>query len=74
MVLEAWLPHKQPVCPLGRPHHLMVIKSAAGTASTSAVGNTAGALLSCGLFAEGDQVFSGAGTLNVTYTARLTTS
>lgn len=52
----------------------LIIKSAAGTASTSTVGNTAGALLSCGLFAEGDQVFSGAGTLNVTYTARLTTT
>lgn len=52
----------------------LIIKSAAGTASTSAVGNTAGALLSCGLFAEGDQVFSGAGTLNATYTARLTTT
>lgn len=52
----------------------LVIKSKAGTASTSTVGNTAGAILSCGLFAEGDQVFSGAGTLNATYTARLTTS
>lgn len=52
----------------------LIIKSSAGVASTSTVGNTAGALLSCGLFAEGDQVFSGAGTLNVTYTARLTTT
>lgn len=52
----------------------LIIKSKAGTASTSTVGNTSGALLSCGLFAEGDQVFSGAGTLNVTYTARLTTT
>lgn len=52
----------------------LVIKSKAGTASTSTVGNTAGAILSCGLFAEGDQVFSGAGTLNATYTARLTTT
>lgn len=45
----------------------------AGTASTSTVGNTAGAILSCGLFTEGDQIFSGAGTLNATYTARITT-
>lgn len=52
----------------------LVIKNKAGTASTSTVGNTAGAILSCGLFAEGDQVFSGAGTLNATYTARLTTT
>lgn len=52
----------------------LVIRSKAGTASTATVGNTAGAILSCGLFTEGDQVFSGAGTLNVTYTARLTTT
>lgn len=52
----------------------LVIRSEAGTAATSTVGSTAGALLSCGLFAEGDQVFSGVGTLNVTYTARLTTT
>lgn len=51
----------------------VVIKSKAGTASTSTVGNTAGAILSGGLFVEGDQVFSGAGTLNATYTARITT-
>lgn len=51
----------------------IVVRSKTGTASTSAVGNTAGAVLSGGLFAEGDQVFSGAGTLNATYTARITT-
>ena len=52
----------------------LVIRSKAGTASTSTVGNTAGAILSCGLFTEGDQTFGSAGTLNVTYTARLTTT
>jgi len=52
----------------------LVIRSSAGTASTSTVGSTAGAILSCGLFSEGDQTFGGAGTLNVTYTARLTTT
>lgn len=52
----------------------LIIRSEAGVAATSTVGNTAGALLSCGLFAEGDQVFGAAGTLNVTYTARLTTT
>lgn len=52
----------------------LVIKSKAGTASTATVGNTSGAILSCGLFTEGDQVFSGAGTLNASYTARLTTT
>lgn len=51
----------------------IVIRSKAGTASTSAVGNTAGAILSGGVFTEGDQVFTGAGTLNATYTARITT-
>lgn len=51
----------------------LAIRSKAGTASTSTVGNTAGAILSCGLFTEGDQIFSGAGTLNATYTARITT-
>jgi len=51
----------------------IVIRNKGGTASTSAVGNTAGALLSAGLFAGGDQVVSSGGTLNVTYTARLTT-
>lgn len=52
----------------------LVVRSKAGTASAATVGSTAGAILSCGLFTEGDQVFSGAGTLNVTYTGRLTTT
>jgi hypothetical protein len=52
----------------------LVIRSAAGTASVATVGSTAGALLSCGLFTGGDQVVSAGGTLNVTYTARLTTT
>jgi hypothetical protein len=51
----------------------IIIKSKAGTASVNTVGSTAGAILSGGLFAEGDQVFTGAGTLNATYTARITT-
>lgn len=51
----------------------LVIKDKNGVASTSAVGNTSGAILSCGLFSGGDQVVSASGTLNVTYTARLTT-
>ncbi len=50
------------------------VRSKAGVASTSTVGNTAGAILSGGLFTEGDQVFTGAGTLNATYTARITTT
>jgi hypothetical protein len=49
------------------------MRNKAGTASVATVGSTAGAILSGGLFAEGDQVFTGAGTLNATYTARITT-
>ena len=52
----------------------LVIRNKAGTASVSTVGSTAGALLSCGLFSGGDQVVSSGGTLNVTYTARITTT
>lgn len=51
----------------------LLIRSEGGTAPTTTVGNTSGALLSCGLFAEGDQTV-GVGTLQVTYTARLTTT
>jgi hypothetical protein len=51
----------------------LIVRSKAGTASVATVGSTAGALLSCGLFTGGDQVVSSGGTLNVTYTARLTT-
>ena len=49
----------------------LLIRSGAGTAPNTTVGNTNGALYSAGLFTGGDQAVTSSGTLDVTYTAAL---
>ena len=47
------------------------MKNAAGTAPTTAVGNTAGALWSAGLFSGGDKAVQANDVLQVSYTTSL---
>jgi len=49
----------------------LMMKSSAGVAPTSAVGNTNGAIYSAGLFSGGDKSVQNGDTLNVSYTASL---
>lgn len=49
----------------------LMIRSGAGTAPSTTVGNTSGALYSAGLFSGGDRSVANGDTLNVTYTASL---
>lgn len=49
----------------------LLCRSAGGTAPTTTVGNTSGALYSAGLFSGGDRAVANGDTLNVSYTASL---
>lgn len=49
----------------------LLMRSTAGTAPTTTVGNTSGALYSAGLFSGGDRSVANGDTLNVSYTASL---
>lgn len=49
----------------------LLVKTAAGVAPTSAVGNTSGALYSAGLFTGGDKAVANGDTLSVSYTASM---
>lgn len=49
----------------------LLIRSSAGTAPSTTVGNTSGALYSAGLFSGGDRSVANGDTLNVSYTASL---
>lgn len=46
----------------------LLIRSGAGVAPSTTVGNTSGAIWSAGLFSGGDQGVTASGTLNITYT------
>ena len=46
----------------------LLIRSGAGVAPSSTVGNTSGAIWSAGLFSGGDQGVTASGTLNIAYT------
>lgn len=49
----------------------VLIRSGAGVAPSTTVGNTSGAIWSAGLFSGGDQSVTASGTLNISYTTGL---